>query len=575
MLLATLVGVVKYNLPVAFPWILKEAVDGVLAGKPGRTGLNLDQLMGLAVLIFTGYAVISYLRTYIADRLSSDMIFDVRKDLFQHLQRLPVDFFQRFQTGVISARLITDVNMAQRFVGLAGTNVFMDLTSLGSISLVIALMNWKLALVAYCSLPLYVILHRRLGRRMKADAGKTRRRMDDIEGALHETVSGITEVKSFTYEGAEARRFLERGRLHLEAVYANIRTQAASLGTTALLTRIPPVLVVWVGGHMVLRGELTIGALMAFYAYLEMIYHPLDRLSEMNIQLANASAAIDRLFEFFDLQPEAEDQAPFPLVVRRAEIRFDDVVFGYRAGQPVFNGLSLKIPAGRRVALVGPSGSGKSTLIKLLIRFHAPWQGAVSIDGQNLAQIRLGSLRSQIALVHQEPILFSGTIEDNIRVGRGTATYDEILQAAEYADALSFIREMQDGLQTLVGERGIRLSGGQKQRIAIARAFLKNAPILVLDESTSHLDSLAEQQIYKALERLMQERTTIIIAHRLSTIVRADKIVVLENGCIVQEGTHVQLLRENHGLYARLYYEPGRFTNGAPGYADRGIESIS
>jgi ABC-type multidrug transport system fused ATPase/permease subunit len=559
MVLSTVVGVVKYNLPVVFPWILKEVIDGVLSGKPGRTGLGLDQLMALSAILFVVYAGICHLRTYIADRLGQTIIFDVRRDLFRHLQRLPIEFFQRYQTGVISSRLITDVNMAQTFVGLAATNVFMDLTSLSSITIVIVLMNWKLALVAYSTLPLYVVIHRRLGSRMKSSAREARLRMDSIEGALHETVSGISEVKSFTFEGEETRRFLDRCRLYLDAVHENIRTHAISLGATALLTRIPPVLVLWVGGHLVLRDDLSVGALMAFYAYLEMIYNPLNRLSDLNIQLANSRAAIDRLFEFFDLEPEAGDFATLPLEVAKGEIRFESVVFGYRTNHPVFAGLSLEMPAGQRVALVGPSGGGKSSLIKLLIRFHEPWQGRITIGGRNIRGVSLQSLRSQIALVQQDLMLFSGTVEDNIRVGRAGATREEIVEAAELANALPFILELPEGFQTLVGERGVRLSGGQKQRIAIARAFLKNAPILILDESTSNLDALSEHQVYEALERLMEKRTTLSIAHRISTVVRADKIVVLDRGRIVQQGTHHQLSREVGGLYSRLYKESDLF----------------
>lgn len=557
LVLSTGIGVIKYNLPVIFPLILKEAVDGVLSGRPGRSGLGLDQLMGAALLLFAVYALTCYLRTFIADHLSQDMIFDVRQDLFKHLQRLPIDFFQRYQTGVISARLITDVNMAQRFIGLAGTNVFMDLTTLASISAVIVIMNWKLSLVAFCTLPIYVIIHKRLGARMKNNARQARMRMDSIEGALHETVSGISEVKTFTIEGEETDRFLGRCRSYLEAVHENIRTNASSLGITALLTRIPPVLVIWVGGHLVLRGDLSIGELMAFFAYLEMIYNPLNRLSELNIQLANARAAIDRLFEFFDLLPETGDCCDVSLKVRQGAIRFDQVSFGYGSDKPLFDKLNLTVPPGSRVALVGPSGSGKSSVVKLLIRFHDPWQGRIVIDEQDIQHVGLHSLRSQIALVQQDLMLFSGTIEDNIRVGRAEATPEEISRAAELANALPFIQGLAEGMQTLVGERGVRLSGGQKQRIAIARAFLKNAPILVLDESTSNLDALAEQQIYEALERLMQKRTTIIIAHRLSTIVRADKIVVMDCGRIVQVGVHAELLHVANGLYADLYRKSG------------------
>lgn len=555
LVLSTVVGVVKYNLPVIFPWILKDVIDGLLSGKPSCTGLGFDQLMGLSVLLFIVYAAICHLRTYIADRLAQAMIFDVRSDLFRHLQRLPIEFFQRYQTGVISSRLITDVNMAQNFIGLAGTNVFMDLTSLGAITVATFLMNGKLALIAYCALPLYVVLHKTLGSQMKKNAREARLRMDSIEGALHETVSGISEVKSFTFEGEETRRFLDRCRLYLEAVHENIRTHARSLGVTALLTRIPPVLVIWVGGHLVLRNELTVGALMAFYAYLEMIYNPLNRLTELNIQLANSRAAIDRLFEFFDLQPETRpDNAP-PWTVIAGDIRFEGVLFGYRADRPVFTGIDLSVPAGRRVALVGPSGAGKSTLIKLLIRFHEPHQGRITIDGRDISGVSLQSLRSQIALVQQDLMLFSGTVEDNIRVGRAEATEKEIMLAAELANALPFIQELPEGFKTLIGERGVRLSGGQKQRIAIARAFLKNAPILVLDESTSNLDTLSEHLVYEALERLMEKRTTIIIAHRISTVIRADKIVVLDRGEVAQEGTHEKLLREPDGLYSLLYHD--------------------
>lgn len=554
-MLSTVVGVIKYNLPVAFPWILKDVIDHLLSGKPSQIGLGFDQLMGLAVLLFLFYAVVTYLRTYIADHLAQAMIFDVRRDLFQHLQKLPVDFFQKYRTGAISSRLITDVSMAQNFVGLAGTNLFMDLTSLGSITFVVFYMNWKLGLVTYCALPFYVILQKRVGQRMRKNSKEARRRMEMIEGDLHETVSGISEVKSFTFEGQETKRFLLRCRSYLEVLYENIRTYSFSIGATAILTRIPPVLVIWAGGHMVLRGDLTVGSLMAFYAYLEMIYNPLARLSELNIQLANSRVAIDRLFEFFDLEPEAKHDGAPPLAVQRGEILFQNVSFGYRPGASALRDISLRIAGGQRIALVGASGAGKSTLIKLLIRFYEPWKGTIAIDGQEIRHISLSSLRTQIALVQQDLTLFSGTVKDNIRVGKPDATRKEILHAAELANALEFIEELPDGLETEIGERGVKLSGGQKQRIAIARAFLKNAPILVLDESTSNLDPPSERLVHEALERLMEKRTTIIIAHRMSTVVYADRILVFHQGEIVQEGSHEELLRQTGGQYHRLYGE--------------------
>jgi subfamily B ATP-binding cassette protein MsbA len=342
----------------------------------------------------------------------------------------------------------------------------------------------------------------------------------------------------------------------LLSAYDNVRTNAISLGTTALLTRVPAVLVIWIGGHFVLGGDLSLGALMAFYAYLEMVYNPLTRLSELNIQLANSRAAIDRLFEFFDLATETgtDGQAP-PLAVRAGGIRFQGVTFAYLPEQPVLKGITLEIKPGRRVALVGASGAGKSTLVKLLVRFHDSWEGAITIDGQDIRGRNLQSLRSQVGYVQQDPVLFSGTVEDNIRVGKPGAGENEIVRAAELANALEFIRQLPKGLLTEIGERGVKLSGGQKQRIAIARAFLKNAPILVLDESTSSLDLPSERLVHEALTRLARGRTTIIIAHRLSTVANADWIFVLENGHLVQQGTHDTLIKETGGPYWKLCAE--------------------
>jgi subfamily B ATP-binding cassette protein MsbA len=391
---------------------------------------------------------------------------------------------------------------------------------------------------------------------MRLNSREARRRMEILEGGIHESIAGITEIKSFTHEGEQSRRFAERCWAYLLSAYENVRTNATSLGTTALLTRVPAVLVIWIGGHFVLRGELSLGALMAFYAYLEMVYNPLTRLSELNIQLASSQAAIDRLFEYFDLATEigTDGQGP-PLMVRAGGIRFQDVIFGYLPDQPVLKGITLEVPPGRRVALVGASGAGKSTLVKLLIRFHHAWEGAITIDGQDIRGVNLPSLRSQVGYVQQDPVLFSGTVEDNIRVGRPGAAESEIVQAAELANALEFIRRLPNGFQTEIGERGVRLSGGQKQRIAIARAFLKNAPILVLDESTSSLDLPSERLVHEALDRLARGRTTIIIAHRLSTVANADWIFVLEGGRLVQQGMHDALIRETEGAYWKLCFE--------------------
>jgi subfamily B ATP-binding cassette protein MsbA len=556
LLLSTVVGVLKYNLPVVFPWILKDVIDLLVTGNGSGARFSLDQLMGVAVLVFLAYALITALRTHLADRLALRMTFDIREDLFRHIQKLPLDFYHTKQTGAISSRLISDVSQAQNFFGLAGTNFFMDCTSLLTITGVVTFLNWKLALVTYSSLPVYLFLQRRLSRRMRLNSREARRRMEILEGGIHESIAGISEIKSFTHESEQSRRFADRCWSYVQSAFENVRTHAISLGTTALLTRVPAVLVIWMGGHFVLRGELSLGALMAFYAYLEMVYNPLTRLSELNIHLANSRAAIDRLFEFFDLATETgtDGHGP-PLVVRAGGIRFQGVDFGYVPGQPVLKGITLEIKPGSRVALVGASGAGKSTLVKLLVRFHDSWEGAILIDGQDIRGVNLRSLRSQVGFVQQDPVLFSGTVEGNIRVGKPGADQGEIVRAAELANALEFIRQLPTGFQTEIGERGVKLSGGQKQRVAIARAFLKNAPLLVLDESTSSLDLPSERLVYEALHRLFKGRTTIIIAHRLSTVATADWIFVLDRGRLAQQGTHAALLGETGGPYWTLCLE--------------------
>jgi subfamily B ATP-binding cassette protein MsbA len=284
-----------------------------------------------------------------------------------------------------------------------------------------------------------------------------------------------------------------------------------------------------------------------------MIYNPLNRLNELNIQIADSRAAIDRLFEFFDLEPEVQKESGLRLIVRKGSIHYDRVTFGYSDGHPVIERIDLMIPAGQRIALVGPTGAGKSTLIKLLVRFFNPWEGKITINGQDIRHVNLPSLRSCISLVQQDLMLFSGTVEDNIRLGRVDATHDEIRRAAEVANAMKFIQELPNGFQTEIGERGVRLSGGQKQLLGIARAFLKDAPILVLDESTSNLDMRSESLIHDALERLMKGRTTVMIGHRMSTAIKAAKVVVLDRGRVVQQGTHEELLQATDQLYYRLY----------------------
>jgi len=528
---ATLVGLAKFNLPVLFPWILRSVVDDALAGRAGALGLGLGGLMGLATGVFLAYAVASHLRTFLADRIAQSITFDVRRDLFGHLHGLPIEFFHERSTGAIFTRLFTDVATAQSFVGAACTNVFMELSALLAIAACATAMNERLALVAFATLPVFALVHKRLGGRMRAIAHEARRRMEPLEGRLQETVAGIEEVKCFVRDGEESRRFEEGYRHYLRAAFANVSIHALSLGATALLTRIPSVIVVWVGAHMVLDGALTVGELLAFYAYLEMVYGPLARLADFNVVLASSRAAIDRLFEFLDMPSESVIRpGTRRLTATAGEIRFEGVTFGYVPGLPVLRGLDLRIEPDQIVALVGRSGAGKSTLVRLLLRLHDPWSGRILVDGQDLREVDVRSLRSQIAVVRQSPVLFSGTIAENIRFGCEQASMEEVVAAAESANLLEVVRRLPEGFDTPIGERGVRLSGGERQRIAIARAFLEDAPILILDESTSELDETSARAIHEALERLVTGRTTLVVTHRASTRMRAHRVVTLADG---------------------------------------------
>lgn len=561
LVLATLVGIVKFNLPIAFPWILKEIVDRVLAGQPSTLGLGLEGLLALGFGVALVHCAITYLRTFLADRLAQLIALDVRRDLFAHLLRLPLEFFAQHQTGAVASRLITDVTLAHHLVSLLGTNVFMEFSVLIAVTFVVFAMHAELALAAYATLPLYLLAHKWIGVRLRAGAREARARMDLLEGDLHETITAIADVKSFTSEPEQSQRFLQRCVDHLAVAQRNVRVFGASLAATALLTRIPSLVVLGLGAHQVQQGELSIGGLMAFLAYLEMVYNPITRLGDLNVQLANSRAAIERIFELLDTPAEpqpaagAAGAAPAPpLVVHRGEIAFDEVAFAYASGgPPALRGVTATIAPGSRVALVGPSGAGKSTLIKLLVRFYTPTAGSIAIDGQDIGAVDLRSLRAQIAVVPQDPILITGTIADNLRLGKPDASASELWHAVERAHAAEFLRHLPDGLETRVGERGVTLSGGQRQRLAIARAFLKDAKILVLDEATAHLDPISERLVHEASMRLATGRTTIVIAHRLSTVRTADRLLVLEHGRIVQDGTHDELLRDHQGAYDRLY----------------------
>ncbi|MFH1943282.1 MAG: ABC transporter ATP-binding protein [bacterium] len=550
---ATVCGLLKYNIPVLFPWILKNIINHLLTN-PSPQMTVIHRAMVILLGLYIVYMVATYYRSYFADTAGQRLIFDLRRELYVHLQRMSLSFFGRQQVGSISSRLIGDINVAQNFVGAAFTNTMMDISSLLFITALLFSMNPNLALISIAVFPFYVVLNNHFKNKIRQTSKLAQQKMEEIAGSVTEKLGGISIIQSFTREKVEERHFFQDTRIYLSHRIANIKNNALAAAIIGFLTSIAPVFVVWVGAYQVIQRRLTVGELTAFYAYLGMFYQPLNRLTELNLLLANSQAAIDRIFEVFDIASEIVDKpGAKEIKTVRGDIAFRHLSFSYDPPKKILDDIDLSIPAGSMTALGGPSGAGKSTFIRLIPRFYEATQGVITIDGIDIRDFQLKSLRRQIALVPQEPILFSGTIYENILMGKPDAEEEDVIQAARSANAHEFIVQMPAGYQSEVGEGGLRLSGGQKQRIALARAFLKNAPILILDEATSSLDSESEELIQSALKKLMVGRTTLVIAHRLSTIQSADRIVVLDDGKIVEIGRHTDLISIPDGLYRKLY----------------------
>jgi len=496
---------------------------------------------------------ISFLLNYRILHLGQRIIFDLRYHLHRHLQKLSLAYYERHQTGRIMSRVMYDVEAIQSLATSTLVNLITDSFTLVSIVVIVLVMNWKLACLALLVFPLYVLNFLIWRGRIRQASRRIREKVSRISGVLQEKIAGAKVVKSFTRERSETLLFVRELRENYGLVLTQGRLSLALYTIASILTGLGTAIVFWYGGRLVLFGQMTIGQLIQFNAYLGMLYSPAVRLVQVNDVIQRALVAVERVFEVLDTLPDVQD-APDAVVLSdiRGHIVFDGVSFGYDPNELVLKNVNLEVQPGQMIALVGPSGSGKTTLVNLLARFYDPTYGTIYLDGHDLRQIKLQSLRRQIGIVLQETYLFTGTIRDNIRYGKPEATEEEIVRAAIAANAHEFIMELPDDYDTEIGERGVKLSGGQRQRLAIARAILRNPRILILDEATSSLDSTSEALIQSALENLMRGRTSFVIAHRLSTIMKADRILVMENGIIVDSGTHEELLQRG-GLYAKLY----------------------
>lgn len=531
------------------PFLVQRIIDDVFTRKD-QLALTYLPLLILALFAFRG--LMNFGQSYFNDYVGLRIINDVRNALNRHFQSLSVSFFYKHPTGTLIARVNSDVQLLRYAITDAVASFMKDAVSLTALVVVAFLKDWVLATMAFVVFPASVLPVMRLSRRIKRFTRRGQIRTGTLTALLQESIQGNRIVKAFSMEGYEDQRFKEENwRLFKQSLRAS-RIKAVVAPSMEMLASFGIVGVVWYGGWSVNAGGRTQGEFMAFMAAMFLMYGPFKGLARTYTAVHQGLAGAERVFEILDEAPEIDDK-PDAQVARpfSQSIEFHNVSFGYKE-TPVLKGVNLKIEAGQMVALVGMSGVGKSTLVDLIPRFYDVREGRVTVDGIDVRDLTVSSLRGQIGMVTQHTFLFNDSIRNNIAYGEPGRRMDDIIAAATAANAHDFISALPNGYDSVIGEMGMQLSGGQRQRLAIARALLKNAPILILDEATSSLDAESERAVQDALENLIAMRTTIVIAHRLSTIRKADRIVVMVDGTIAEEGTHEQLLRRN-GEYSRLY----------------------
>jgi ATP-binding cassette, subfamily B, putative efflux pump len=557
-LLTLVIGIVKFAIPLFMPLLMRIVIDDIIGSSTMSAQEATKQLFywlgGTMLVFFIVRPPVEYYRQYYAQYVSNKILYDIRENLYSHLQKLSLRYYSNTRAGEVISRVINDVEQTRNFVMIGLMNVWLDLATILIAVGIMLTMDIPLTIVTLLAFPFYGYSVKHFFGKLRTLTRKRSQALADVQSYLHERVSGVSVIKSFALEDVEQKRFNETNGTFLEKAIDHTRWNAKAFAVVNTITDVAPLLVLAYAGYQVINENLSVGTMVAFIAFIERVYSPLRRLVNSSTSLTQSFASMDRVFELMEEKYDITDKEnAVPLPEIKGEIEFDNVSFSYEEnGEEVLKGISFKASPGETVAFVGMSGGGKSTIVGLIPRFHDVKNGAIRIDGHDIRDVQVKSLRDQIGIVLQDSILFSDSVKSNILMGKPDATDEEVIAAAVAANAHDFIKELPEGYETTVGERGVKLSGGQKQRIAIARVFLKNPPLLILDEATSALDLESESLIQDSLEVLAHERTTLVVAHRLSTITHADKIFVVDAGEVKEMGTHEELMKQE-GIYFGLF----------------------
>lgn len=546
----SLIAITAFNLVT--PWMVRDLVNVLSKGEDSEMLVKIRNIAVILVLVYIGRAVFTYLYRYLSHLAAWQLVADMRVQVYEHLQKLSLRYYQDKQTGQLMSRTINDTATFEVLIAHAVPDLITNVLILIGISILLFVINPLLAALTLIPIPFLAISGWIFTKKILPNFREAQSSLAELNAVVQDNISGIKEIQVFNQQHREKKRVEKRARKYTSAVLKALKLSAIFHPGVEMFSSLGTVIVVAFGGWLAVKGYVSTADIVGFILFLGLFYQPITTLARVMEDLQQATAGAERVFELLDTDPDIADvKGARDIIDAKGEIAFKNVSFSYTPESPVLKDISFTAKPGKMIALVGPTGVGKTTIISLVARFYDPDSGSILVDGMDLKEVTLSSLRSQISIVLQDTFLFNGTVADNIAYGSKEATVEDIVNAAKIARAHEFISELPEGYDSIIGERGLKLSGGQKQRLSIARAVLRNTPILILDEATASVDVQTEIQIQQAIQELAGSRTIIVIAHRLSTVKQADQILVLKEGEIIESGTHEELLKKN-GLYRDL-----------------------